>query len=86
MNMYFQPGKFRKALPKASTRLKNRSFKILPVLFLIHFYGMVSAQDNNDAATRFFRGTATLTTKGLSTFPNLTLGKPAAIFDLSMGG
>jgi len=33
-----------------------------------------------------FTGAATLTTKGLSTFPNLTLGKPAAIFDCSTGG
>lgn len=31
-------------------------------------------------------GNITLTTKGLSTFPNLTLGKPAAIFDFSIGG
>ena len=30
-------------------------------------------------------GSMTLTTKGLSTFPNLTLGKPAAIFDFSVG-
>jgi len=33
-----------------------------------------------------FSGAVTVTTKGLSTFPNLTLGKPAAILDLSMGG
>lgn len=31
-------------------------------------------------------GSVTVTTKGLSTFPNLTLGKPAAIFDFSVGG
>lgn len=31
-------------------------------------------------------GSATVTTKGLSTFPNLTLGKPAVIFDFSVGG
>lgn len=30
-------------------------------------------------------GSITVTTKGISTVPNLTLGKPAAIFDLSMG-
>lgn len=32
-----------------------------------------------------FSGAVTVTTKGISTIPNLTLGKPAAIFDLSMG-
>src|SRR5512133_2060647 len=32
-----------------------------------------------------FGGAVTLTTKGISTIPNLTLGKPAAIFDLSAG-
>jgi hypothetical protein len=32
-----------------------------------------------------FSGAVTVTTKGISTVPNLTLGKPAAIFDLSMG-
>lgn len=31
-------------------------------------------------------GSVTVTSKGLSTFPNLTLGKPAAIFDFSVGG
>ena len=32
-----------------------------------------------------FSGAVTVTTKGISTIPNLTLGKPAAIFDMSMG-
>jgi hypothetical protein len=80
------PERIKPIQPGTNKRLKNQSFKLLPVLFLISIYGMVSAQSNNDAATRFFRGTATVTTKGLSTFPNLTLGKPAAILDLSMGG
>jgi hypothetical protein len=33
----------------------------------------------------YFGGAVTVTTKGISTIPNLTLGKPAAIFDLSLG-
>lgn len=41
---------------------------------------------DSTARTKMFTGVVTVTTKGLSTFPNLTLGKPAAIFDLSMGG
>ena len=32
-----------------------------------------------------FGGAVTLTNKGISIIPNLTLGEPAAIFDLSMG-
>ncbi len=32
-----------------------------------------------------FSGAVTVTNKGISTVPNLTLGKPAAIFDLSVG-
>jgi len=32
-----------------------------------------------------FSGAVTVTTKGISIVPNLTLGKPAAIFDLTMG-
>lgn len=32
-----------------------------------------------------FSGSVAVTTQGISTIPNLTLGKPASIFDLSMG-
>jgi hypothetical protein len=32
-----------------------------------------------------FGGAVTVTTKGISIIPNLTLGKPAAIFDMSVG-
>lgn len=77
MNIYF---------PKLSCILRNLSMKVLPAIFLLHLIFLVSAQDNEKSESRFFRGTATVTTKGLSTFPNLTLGKPAAIFDLSLGG
>lgn len=73
-------------IPKRSCILRNLSIKVLPVFFLLHLNILGSAQDNEKSESRFFRGTATVTTKGLSTFPNLTLGKPAAIFDLSMGG
>lgn len=44
------------------------------------------AQNPDTTIVRFFTGAATITTKGLSTFPNLTLGEPAAIFDFSIGG
>jgi len=65
---------------------KNLSMKVLPVFFLLQINILVSAQNIDTCESRFFRGSATLTTKGLSTFPNLTLGKPAALFDFSIGG
>jgi hypothetical protein len=49
-------------------------------------FSQAQTADSTKQETGFFSGAATLTTKGLSTFPNLTLGKPAAILDLSMGG
>lgn len=73
-------------LPKLSCRLKNLTIRVLPVFFLLQINILVSAQSSDTIESRFLRGTATVTTKGLSTFPNLTLGKPAAIFDFSMGG
>ena len=61
------------------------------ILFLIVFLFLIpqwAISENPDSVkvVRNFGGSATLTTKGLSTFPNLTLGKPAAIFDFSAGG
>lgn len=43
------------------------------------------AQKSDIDFNRFFTGAATVTTNGLSTFPNLTLGKPAVLFDMSVG-
>jgi hypothetical protein len=47
----------------------------------------VSFSQNTDSikVASHFGGAVTITTKGISIIPNLTLGKPAAIFDLSMG-
>lgn len=55
-------------------------------LLIFVFCSTIAAQNSDSATVRFFNGSATLSTKGLSTFPNLTLGKPAALFDFSMGG
>lgn len=63
-------------------------YKGIVFLFVLLIVGVSApAQDGaSDAKTFNFGGRATLTTKGISTFPNLTLGKPAAIIDLSAGG
>lgn len=62
--------------------------KAILFLFILLGTSYFSFPQNSDSTkvASYFGGAATLTTKGLSTFPNLTLGKPAAIFDLSMGG
>lgn len=71
-------------------RYFSRNFKIrvFTILFITSFFSWNTAfsSDSDTTAVRLFNGTATLSSKGLSTFPNLTLGKPAAILDLSMGG
>jgi hypothetical protein len=67
--------------------MKNLYFKALLSIVCISAVGSVLAQNTDKQdKVKFFTGAATVTTKGLSTFPNLTLGKPAAILDLSMGG
>ena len=61
----------------------NRFLLVLALSTLAH----VSFAQKNDSIRipNNFSGAVTVTTKGISTIPNLTLGKPAAIFDLSMG-
>lgn len=44
-----------------------------------------SQSDDSKKSTTIFGGTITVTNKGMSTIPNLSLGKPAAIFDLKIG-
>jgi hypothetical protein len=62
--------------------------KLCISLFLV-FMGITNLTYSQDAdSTKLpfnFGVSATVTTKGISTVPNLTLGKPAAIFDLTMG-
>jgi hypothetical protein len=72
---------------KTSTIKQKLFYKLLILLFFFSPYFSVVAQkaDTTDVV-KTFAGTITLTTKGLSTFPNLTLGKPASILDLTMGG
>lgn len=60
--------------------------KVLFGLVLLFFPNLLFSQKSDTVAKTFnFGGAITVTTKGISTFPNLTLGKPAAIFDLVAG-
>jgi hypothetical protein len=63
-------------------------FRFIIFIIALNFAGNAWAQstDSLKKETGIFTGVVTVSTKGLSTFPNLTLGKPAAILDLSMGG
>jgi hypothetical protein len=56
-------------------------------LFLLSclFYDSFSQTTDSIQIPFRFAGAVTVTTKGISTVPNLTLGKPAAIFDISAG-
>ena len=57
------------------------------ILFILPLgvYLQAFSQTDSVKAVNNFWGSVTVTTKGISTFPNLTLGRPAAIFDLAMG-
>jgi hypothetical protein len=61
--------------------------KVLILLILISFPQISSAQKNDSTISKInsFTGVVTFQTKGISTIPNLTLGKPAAVFDMKMG-
>lgn len=65
----------------------NSTLRFIVFMIALNFAMNSGAQtkENSKQETGIFTGAVTVTTKGLSTFPNLTLGKPAAIFDLSMG-
>jgi hypothetical protein len=63
---------------------------IVVLLFILFFFSphcfiLAQAQDTTKVI-KTFAGAFTVTTKGLSTFPNLTLGKPASVLDLTIGG
>lgn len=68
-------------------QILNYKFKLLFTISALIFTMNAWAQTAESLKQEpgIFTGAVTVTTKGLSTFPNLTLGKPAAILDLSMG-
>jgi hypothetical protein len=58
---------------------------ILVVIFVSLFVHAASSQTGEKKQLSHFQSVITLTTKGISTIPSFTLGKPALMFDLSMG-
>ena len=58
----------------------------IPFLFICLSFSL-SAQENDSTVAKIssFTGVVTVQSKGISTIPNLSLGKPAAIFDMKLG-
>jgi hypothetical protein len=68
--------------------IKNPSrIKIILSVLLIVISNTISSQKGDSTNTKIssFTGAVTIQSKGISTIPNLTLGKPAAVFDLKLG-
>jgi hypothetical protein len=59
---------------------------ILPLLY-VGLSPTLNAQKNDSTISKVnrFGGAVTIQSKGISTIPNLTLGKPAIVFDMSVG-
>jgi hypothetical protein len=57
---------------------------VLSVLLTLHSVSFSQQSDTTNPASHF-GGIITLTSKGISMVPNLSLGKPAVMFDMSMG-
>lgn len=60
-------------------------FILLDLGFLLFAQPGISQVDSSQRSVHF-AGAITLTTKGISLIPTFTLGKPAAMFDLAVGG
>jgi len=58
---------------------------IVILLVLVSLVQQAKSQNSEKKKGYTFGSVFTVTTKGMSTFPNLTLGKPAAIFDFTLG-
>ena len=68
-------------------RMKYASKCVLLLMALLVMANFSFSQNRDSTKViRHFSGAITATTNGISTFPNLTLGKPAVLFDMSMGG
>ncbi len=61
--------------------------KVLLLFVILNFtQSAFSQKTDSTKVVRHIGGAVTVTNNGISLIPNFTLGKPAAIFDLSVGG
>lgn len=68
-------------------RKNHSAAKIILLWILVFLYSPLFSQkkDSIVSKTNNFTSAVTITSKGISTIPNLTLGKPAIVFDMVMG-
>ena len=68
-------------------RILSTGHRMITLLCLCAFSIVLPAQkgDSTKARINNFGAAVTIQSKGISTIPNLTLGKPAAVFDLKVG-
>ncbi|MCX6303077.1 MAG: hypothetical protein NTW82_12935 [Bacteroidia bacterium] len=68
-------------------RNHHNYLSIILFIVLVGFSQKMSAQEKDSTIAKInsFTGAVTIQSKGISTIPNLTLGKPAMVFDISMG-
>ena len=61
--------------------------RAISLCFLLCVSRILSAQNEDSSARKInnFTAAATVQSKGISTIPNLTLGKPAIVFDMKLG-
>jgi hypothetical protein len=65
---------------------RRYSLILLIIIVFSNSHYLLFSQNPDSTKTAYRFGTnITLTTKGISTIPNLTLGKPAALFEMAVG-
>ncbi len=67
--------------------LHNQTFRVLLTVLLLGFFTYTKAQTIDSPKYNYhFSGSISATNNGISFIPTFSLGKPAAIFNLSLGG
>ena len=68
-------------------RKNTITIRIILSFLIVSLSHVLSAQKNDSTIAKInnFTAAVTIQNKGISTIPNLTLGKPAAVFDLKLG-
>lgn len=66
---------------------KINTLKVIPLLLMVSISHSLFAQNEDSSAPKInnFTAAVTIQSKGISTIPNLTLGKPAIVFDMKLG-
>jgi hypothetical protein len=74
------------SLPKSSQSVISQKSICLSLIGFSLFSSSFAQETSNSRPSHHFSGTITATNNGISLIPSFTLGRPAAFFDLSIGG